>query len=275
MLTDEQRKLLTKVFAGRVKDVLSVEMTKSLARKAGLCQRFIEIFALEKGIVPARYNRNIGSIGIEGQIKLLQSAVLIVGLGGLGGLVCEELARAGVGKVYVADGDVYDETNLNRQIFSTESNLGKSKAKETQKRIKKVNSSVDFFAFDCKFSQTPEKIWNEVALVFDCLDNIIERLILADKCSQSDIPLVHGAIAGWCGEVAVISPGSRMLEQVYKTDKYGLERKLGTPVFTAAAAASIMAAEGVKLLTGKTCVKENRILYFDLKQNIWQSINLG
>ena len=274
MLTDEQYKLLTKVFAGRVKDVLSVEMTKSLARKAGLCQRFIEIFALEKGIVPARYNRNIGSIGIDGQKKLLQSSCLVVGLGGLGCVVAELLARAGVGKIYAGDGDVYDETNLNRQIFSTENNLGKSKSKEAKKRIKKVNSSVEFKPCDCKFSEIPDKTWNKVVLVFDCLDNIKDRLILADKCSEAHIPLIHGAIAGWCGEVAVIWPGSHLLEQVYKTDTKGLEKQLGTPVFTAAASASIMAAEGVKLLTGKTYVKENRILYFDLKQNIWQNINL-
>lgn len=274
MLTDEQQKLLTKVFADKVKDSLSVEKTKSLALEAGLCQRFIEVFALEKGIIPDRYNRNIGSLGLDGQKKLLESCCLVVGLGGLGGFLCEELARTGVGKIYVSDGDVFDQTNLNRQLFADENNIGKSKSKEAQKRIKKVNSSIDFKAFDCKFSLIPEQLWKEVAIVFDCLDNIKDRLILAEKCSQANVPIVHGAIAGFSGEAAVIWPGSHLLEDVYRTDKKGIEQKLGTPAFTAAVTASIMAAEGIKLLTGRISKKDNRILYFDLKQNIWQSVNL-
>ena len=274
MLTDEQNKLLTKVFAGRVKDVLSLEMTTSMARKAGLCQRFIEIFALEKGIIPDRYNRNIGSLGLDGQKKLLESCCLIVGLGGLGGFLCEELARAGVGKIYSSDGDVFDHTNLNRQLFASETNISKSKSKEAMKRINKINSSVDFKAFDCKFSLIPEQIWKEAAIVLDCLDNIKDRLNLAEKCYQVNVPLVHGAIAGFSGEVAVIWPGSHLLEKVYKTSIKGIELKLGTPAFTAATAASIMAAEGIKLLTGVISKKQNQIMYFDLKENIWQSVNL-
>ena len=274
MLTDEQKTLLTKVFASQVKDVLSLEMTTSLARKAGLCQRFIEIFALEKGIIPDRFNRNIGSLGIIGQKKLLESCCLVVGLGGLGGFLCEELARTGIGKIYASDGDIFDQTNLNRQLFASEDNIGKSKSKEAGKRINKINSSVEFKAFDCKFSMIPEQIWKEVTIVFDCLDNIKDRLILAEKCSQANVPFVHGAIAGFSGEVAVIWPGSHLLEDVYRTDKKGIEQKLGTPVFTAAVASSIMAAEGIKLLISKTIKRENRILYFDLKQNIWQSVNL-
>jgi molybdopterin/thiamine biosynthesis adenylyltransferase len=274
LLTDEQTKLLTKVFAAQVKDVLSLEMTKSLAREAGLCQRFIEIFALEKGIIPDRYNRNIGSLGLDGQKKLLKSCCLVVGLGGLGGFLCEELVRIGIGKIYASDGDVFDQTNLNRQLFAAENNIGKQKSKEAQKRMKMVNSSVEFKAFDCKFLDIPEQIWNEAVLVFDCLDNIKDRLLLAGKCSQANVLFVHGAIAGWSGEVAVIWPGSHLLEQVYKTDRKGVEQKLGTPAFTAAVTASIMAAEGIKLLTAKTSKKENRILYFDLKQNIWQNVKL-
>ena len=64
------------------------------------------------------------------------------------------------------------------------------------------------------------------------------------------------------------------MEQIYKTDTKGIEQNLGTPVFTAATAASIMAAEGIKILTAKIQRKENRILYFDLKENIWQTVTL-
>lgn len=274
MLSDGQKKLLTKALSKKAREGLSAETAKSLASDAGLCQRFIEIFALEKGIIPLRFSRNIGSLYLDGQKKLLESSCLVVGLGGLGGFVAEGLARAGVGKIYAADDDVFDQTNLNRQLFAAENNIGKLKSKEAQKRIKRVNGSVEFRAYHCKFSELPEKVWNGVRLVFDCLDNIQDRLALADKCSRYGIPLIHGAIAGWCGEVAVLWPKSRLLEQVYKTDKTGLEKRLGTPVFTAAVAAGLMTAEGIKLLIDKTFSKETRIFYFDLMQNIWQTVNL-
>jgi molybdopterin/thiamine biosynthesis adenylyltransferase len=274
VLTDEQKKLLTKAFAEKVSDELSVEMTETLASQAHAGQRFVELFALEKKIIPARYVRNIGSIGLDGQKRLLESSVLVIGLGGLGGFLCEALARAGAGRIFAVDKDVCDQTNLNRQLFCTENNLGKQKAKEAQKRIKQVNNSVEFTAFATHFSEIPQNIWNDVRLVFDCLDNIKDRLILAEKCSQAGLPLVHGAIAGWCGEIATIWPASRLLDKIYKTDTKGIEQNLGTPVFTAATAASIMASVGIKILTDKTQKKDNRILYFDLMENIWQTVNL-
>ena len=274
MLTDEQKKLLTKAFADKVRDELTVELTESLASKAGICKRFVEIFAIEKGIIPLRYARNVGSIGLDGQKRLLESSCLVIGLGGLGGFLCEALARAGVGRIFAVDKDAFDQTNLNRQLFCTENNLGEQKAKEAEKRTKQVNNSIEFTAFATPFSEVPQNIWNDVRLVFDCLDNIKDRLILAQKCSQSNVPLVHGAIAGWCGEIATIWPASRMLEKIYKTDTKGIEQNLGTPVFTAATAASIMASVGIKILTEKTQKKDNRILYFDLMENIWQTVNL-
>ena len=274
MLTEKEKGVLERLFAAESVSELTVQQTEKIGGEANLSLKAVEWFALEKGIIPVRYKRNIGSIGIEGQKRLLESSVLVVGLGGLGGFLCEELARVGVGQIFAVDSDVFDQTNLNRQLFCTESNLGKAKAKEAKKRIKKVNSSVKFTTFACRFPEIPQKIWNDVGLVFDCLDNIKDRIILAEKCSQADIPLVHGAIAGWCGEVATVWPGSRLMKQIYKAETKGIEQNLGTPVFTAATAASIMAAEGVNILTAKAEQKENRILYFDLKENIWQTVIL-
>lgn len=274
MLTEKEKSILERLFAAESVIELTMQQAEKIAGEANLSLKAVEWFALEKGIVPCRYNRNIGSIGIEGQKRLLESRVLIVGLGGLGGFLCEELARAGAGQILGVDGDVFDQTNLNRQLFCNESDLGKSKAKEAKKRIKKANSSVDFIAFTSRFSEIPQKIWNDIELVFDCLDNIKDRIILVQRCSQANIPLVHGAIAGWCGEVATVWPGSRLMEQIYKTDTKGIEQNLGTPVFTAATAASIMTAEGIKILTAKIQRKESRILYFDLKENIWQIVTL-
>ena len=84
----------------------------------------MEIAALKQGVIPCRYLRNIGTIGPDGQIKLLQSTVAVVGAGGLGGTAIELLARQGVGHLIIIDNDRFAEQNLNRQIMSREGNLG-------------------------------------------------------------------------------------------------------------------------------------------------------
>jgi molybdopterin/thiamine biosynthesis adenylyltransferase len=197
-----------------------------------------------------------------------------VGLGGLGGQLLEQLGRAGVGQIVAVEPDVFDETNLNRQLLSNEANLGKEKVNEAKIRLEKINKAVEFAGFRCCFEELPEDVWEKADLVFDCLDNIDSRLLLAQKCSASNCPLVHGAIAGWYGEVGVVWPGSKMLEKHYQGQREGLEKELGTPVFTAAVAASMMAAKGCQVLMGKYPSEQSTIHFFDLLEDDWENIQL-
>jgi len=78
-------------------------------------------------IIPTRYLRSLGTVGWDGQKKLLEATVVIIGAGGLGGWIIEGLARMGVGHLVVVDGDVFEENNLNRQLLCTEGSLGEAK----------------------------------------------------------------------------------------------------------------------------------------------------
>jgi hypothetical protein len=96
MLTEEDRGRLEQIFGkGDVKE-LSLREAERIAAETKMPLRVVEAFAIEKGCVPRRYERNVGSLGIAGQKQLLESRVIVVGLGGLGGYVLDELARAGV-----------------------------------------------------------------------------------------------------------------------------------------------------------------------------------
>ena len=266
------------VLTGRLKDSgiteLSVEQAEKLASETGFSLKAVQWCALDNGIVPLRYKRNIGTLGIDGQKMLLESTVIVCGLGGLGGNIAEQCARSGVGTIIGVDYDVFDATNLNRQILSANDNLGEKKADQAKKRVQKINPAVDFRACGCKFNELEESDWESADVIFDCLDNIPERLILAEKCAAYELPLIHGAIAGWYGQVAVVYPGSTILEMIYKGQKSGIEDETGTPAFTAAATASIMAAKGIKILAGKESEKKGRILFFDLLDDDWQTIDL-
>ena len=159
-------------------------------------------------------------------------------------------------------------------MLSNEANIGKEKVNEAKIRLEKINKAIDFAGFRCCFEELPEDVWEKADLVFDCLDNIDDRLLLAQKCSASNCPLVHGAIAGWYGEVGVVWPGSKMLEKHYQGQREGLEKELGTPVFTAAVAASLMAAKGCQVLMGKYSSEQSTIHFFDLLEDDWENIRL-
>jgi molybdopterin/thiamine biosynthesis adenylyltransferase len=264
MLTENDKALLEQAFAGETSKELSAEQADGITARTKIGLRMVEAFALEKGIVPCRYQRNVGSIGIEGQRELLGKKVIIVGLGGLGGYVLEEVGRAGVGRITGVDPDVFDETNLNRQLLSCKGNIGKEKVSEAQKRLEKINKAVEFEGFAVSLDTLGDETWREADLVFDCLDNIEDRLKLANKCSAANVPLVHSAIGGWYGQVGVIWPGTEMPEKIYKGRGGGIEKDVGTPPFTAAVAASVMASKGIKLLTRPDLMRKEEMLLFDL-----------
>ena len=222
-----------------------------------------------------RYDRN-GIFTASEMERLQASTVCVLGCGGLGGHIVEMLARIGIGTITIVDGDVFDETNLNRQLFSTSENLGKSKVFEAKKRIAAVNPETTIQAVN-KYvdSENAKTIIGDAALVVDALDRISTRLVIQEICEDLGIAFVHGAIAGWFGQVTTIFPGDRTLDQLYKGNgNQGIEKKLGNPSFTPATIASIEVAEVVKVLLGREGVLRNRVLMIDLLDHEYHVIQM-
>ncbi|UCE47723.1 MAG: ThiF family adenylyltransferase [Phycisphaerales bacterium] len=221
-----------------------------------------------------RYQRNLGTLGLDGQRTLFSSRIVIVGLGGLGGHVLEQMARAGAGHITGIDPDVFEASNLNRQILSDVDSMGVSKVQRAKERIEQVRPETVFVGMEKRHTDADERIWAQADLVFDCLDSITDRLSLAQICSNADCTLIHGAIAGWYGQVAVVRPGSGLLTRLYPETGPGLEKELGTPPFTAALVASLMVAEGVKVICGINKEDRDRVKYIDLKDGSLWSVDV-
>lgn len=223
-----------------------------------------------------RYSRNISTLTPEENEKLKDFKVCIVGCGGLGGYIIEMLARIGIGNLTVVDMDVFDESNLNRQILSCENNLGDSKVFEALKRINSINSDVKVSVVENGFNENNgiDVIRNHHVVV-DALDNIQSRLLLQEYCKKLNIPLVHGAIAGWFGQVCTIMPGDDTLNRIYKDNSIGVEKKLGNPSFTPANIASIQVSQVIKVLLSKGNILKNQMLVIDLLHNEFNIISLG
>ena len=237
----------------------------------------VEIKALQLGIVPMRYVRNLGTIGIDGQIKLLQSCVAIAGAGGLGGIVVELLARIGVGQLIIIDNGRFTENNLNRQLLASESSIGKSKAKAAVKRINRVNSSVAVKAISRKIDgRNCTELIKEADVVIDALDNLPSRYMLAGACKKLKIPLVHGDIAGFSGQVLTILPGDKGLVDLYGPLSggkiRGIESVTGNPPTTAAIIGALEVQEAVKLITGTGVNIRGRLLMLDFAGNSFEEV---
>ena len=213
-----------------------------------------------------RYLRNHDAISEEEQAFLATKRVLVVGCGGLGGMVIECLARIGVGYLRVVDGDVFEESNLNRQLLSSRMNLGRPKILAAQQRVMAVNPLVVVDAVQAELTvENARELLGECDVAVDCLDNIPARLVLQEAAKEAGIPVVHGAVAGWLGRICVIQPGEDLLTLLYPEpdEMRGEERLAGTLSFTAALTASWQSAETVKLLLGKSGLQAE-ILEVDL-----------
>ncbi len=224
-----------------------------------------------------RYLRNHDAISKSGQVILATKRVLVVGCGGLGGMVIECLARIGVGRLRVVDGDVFEESNLNRQLLSSTMNLGRPKVLAAQQRIMAVNPLVEVDAVQADLAaENAMELLAGCDAAVDCLDNIPARLILQQAAKVAGVPVVHGAVAGWLGRICVIQPGEDLLNLLYPEaeEAQGEELQTGTLSFTAALTASWQAAETVKLLLGKTGL-QGEILEVDLLQATVKKIKIS
>jgi molybdopterin/thiamine biosynthesis adenylyltransferase len=231
--------------------------------------REVELAALEAGIVPWRYLRNVGTIGLAGQATLLRATVAVVGLGGLGGYVTEALARMGVGRLILIDGDVFEDHNLNRQLLSAENKLGTPKAQAAQRRVGEINGAVEVIAHaEMLSAENLPDLLADADVVVDALDRLPVRFVLQDGARALGIPMVHGSIAGFLGQVMTILPGDPGLRSLYgdpeQAPEQGLEAELGTPAATPMMVAAWEAQEVVKILVGSGDILRNRLLLMDM-----------
>ncbi len=281
-LFEEIESLVQKAIApdGKEYQSLSIKAVRKLADKKKVLGKEVEIAALEKGVVPERYQRNMGTVGIEGQIKLLRSKVVIAGAGGLGGTVTELLARIGVGHLVVVDGESFEDSNINRHLLCQEKNLRQNKAQAAVERVKQINSGVEVTAISRHITEeNATQLIKGANVVVDALGEISARFILERASKKEGIPLVHGAIAGFYGQVTTILPEDEGLIRIYgsgeKAPRVGSETELGTPTTTASIVASLQAQEVIKVLLGVGNLLHNRLLTIDAESGNIEIISLS
>jgi molybdopterin-synthase adenylyltransferase len=248
-------------------DLLPCSAQLAAAERFNVTLGRVEETALELGLLPARYQRNRQAISTLQQYRLFRSKAVVVGCGGLGGYIIEELARLGVGNLVLIDSDVIEEHNLNRQILSTAAVLNRPKVEVAAERVMTINPAVTVTALKTVFFHDNGRELVEGAdVVLDGLDTIPARMELAQICHDMSIPIVHGAIGGWYGQVATQMPGEDISPQIFGMTPpiKGIEADYGNPSFTPAVIASLQAAEACKILLREGKCLSRRVLFINL-----------
>lgn len=208
----------------------------------------VEQAALAHDIWPERYQRHRAIFSSAQQHQLLASTVAIIGCGGLGGQVFEELIRLGVGTIIVVDPDSFVAHNLNRQLLCNIDELGRLKVEAAVGRARLVNPAIHVVPLAKSFTPAIHEDLGKAQLIVDCLDSVADRHELADFCHSSQIPLVHGAVEKWFGQIGV-QKDSNLINDLYPQvpshDKFKTPSVLSCTVATVA---SLQVVEILKLL---------------------------
>ena len=228
---------------------------------------------LEETDMKEHYSRNIPAL-TEGECALLRSKrVLVVGCGGLGGHIIDLLTRVGVGSLRVVDGDVFEPTNLNRQLLSDTAVLGRPKAEVAAEHIRRVSPDTQAEAVNCFMTEeNARELIRDCDLVMDALDSIGARRILAQACADSGIPYVYGAVQGWVAQAAVSMPGDGLIRRLFPQKTEIPDKSVLS--FTPALCASVQTALAVKLLVGRP-VRTGVIYHLDLLDQEFEVIPMA
>lgn len=216
-------------------------------------------------------------IGNEGQKKIKNAKVLVVGAGGLGCPILQYLTTSGVGTIGIVDFDIVELSNLHRQVLYNENHIELPKATTASEILKKLNPHIEYIPFEEKITiDNCERILSQFDIIIDGCDNFATRYLINDTCVKLDKPLIYGSILKFEGQVAVFNyKGSKNLRDLFPkppnpedVPNCSLNGVLGT---LPGIIGTMMAHETLKIITNLPCLTNELIIFNTLE---WSFIKL-
>ncbi len=222
-------------------------------------------------IMGERYSRHtmLPQIGDEGQQRLHQASVLLVGVGGLGSPIALYLAASGVGRIGLVDSDVVSESNLQRQVLYKECEIGKLKVECAKGRLKELNSEITVDIYPTRFDATSAReLVSKYDIVVDGCDNFATRYLIDDTCAELNKPYVYGSIGEFHGQVSLFNYQGGMRYRTLFPDEEALTQRpskvMGVMGVVPGVIGCIEATEVIKVITGCGTTLRNRLYTIDL-----------
>jgi molybdopterin/thiamine biosynthesis adenylyltransferase len=210
-----------------------------------------------------RYKRQLRLLGEAGQRKLKNASVTIAGAGGLGSASAAYLTVAGVGRIQVVDNDTVELSNLNRQIIHWDEDIRRSKAESFEEKLSQMNPEIEVVAISKKIKENNvADVLHNSDVIVDALDNFQTRYILNRAALQKQVPLIHGGVYGFEGQVTTIIPGKTaclrcIFPEAPFTETFSV---IGT---TCGVIGCIQATEVIKYIVGLGDLLTNRLWLWD------------
>ena len=229
----------------------------------------------------SRYARQIrlSQVGEEGQQKLLDSTVLVIGMGGLGSPAAMYLAAAGIGRLIISDFDQVEDSNLQRQIIHRTKDIGELKAFSAKRTIAEINPDCVVDALDWQLDDSElQEYVGKSDIVLDCTDNFPTRFAINRACVKVGVPLVSGAAIRMEGQIATYIPGSEgpcyqclYKEQYENTETCAMEGVLSPVV---GVIGTLQALQAILVLIGKPENVNGKLMLFDGLSMEWQTVRI-
>lgn len=223
-----------------------------------------------------RFSANEGSFSKEELKKIYNTKIAVIGCGGLGGYIIQELVQFGIRELVIVDGDKFETTNLNRQLYCTEDTIGISKTAQAKKSAEKINSAIKITAYNKKLNEENGiEILKNCDIIIDGVDSIQTRFVINSLAGQLGIPYVCCSVAGFYGQITSIFPKDDTLARLYdKNTDTGIEKKTGNFSFPVAVIASIGVSQVIKIIIGRGHILKDQVLIIDLLSNEFKKISL-
>jgi adenylyltransferase/sulfurtransferase len=230
-----------------------------------------------------RYSKQImiPEIGARGQEKLKQSKVIVIGAGGLGCPVLQYLTTAGVGTIGIAEFDLIDESNLQRQLLYGSADVGKLKSIIAKDRLEHLNPLVNLNIFNLRVdSSNALRILQNYDVIVDSTDNLSSRYIINDACVILNKPMVHGAIYKYEGAISVFNYLGGATYRCYNPETKTTNFKNPTPSEVGlfgvlpGVIGTYMANEVIKIITGNGEILSGKVLLINILKNTFNTITV-
>ena len=217
-----------------------------------------------------RYKRHtvMKEIGIQGQEKICDSKVLIIGVGGIGSPAALYLAAAGVGTIGLADGDKVDHSNLQRQIIHSASDIDRFKTISARERIAAINPDVNVVTYEIWVDElNVADIIKDYDFIIDGTDNFLAKFLINDACVLGKKPFSHGGVMAFVGQTMTYVPGSTCYRCIFKEPPPIGElptcAEMGVFGAVVGILGTIQATEALRYIVGTGELLVNRLLTFD------------
>lgn len=229
--------------------------------------RNAQIEAIQRRIIPLRYAKNLHSLTLAEQRRICESRVLVCGCGGLGGVLINLLARAGVGTLRLVDGGVFAPSHFNREWLCDTQVLSRPKAEVAGGRIPLINPLIEVEVFPVLMDESnAESFVAGMDLVIDALDDLAGRFLLAGTAKRVKVPCIHAAASGWWGQVSTFLPDSFFdMHSIYgrEEEQDQPEEVMGVLGPAPAVIGGLAAFEAIRLLSGRNPAYADQLCYLD------------